>query len=177
MKATIVKIISSVVNNGQRMVKFFQFGKSDVREKVEVAPYGVDSAPIKDIRGVSTTTSRIGQQIVFGYINSQQVSNPGEFRTYATDSDGNQVFYTYMKNDGTYEVGGNSDFMVRYSGLETAHNQLRDDLNSFINIWNAFAAAYIPGGPSVVGQPATAGTATQSSSDITPAKIEEIKTI
>jgi len=50
---------------------------------------------------------------------------PGEFRTYSTDKDGVEKFYTWLKNDGTYEVGGNDDFLVRYNELAAGFNQLK----------------------------------------------------
>ena len=82
-----------------------------------------------------------------------------------------------LRKDGTAEILGNTDNMVRFSKLQTAFDQLKSDLNDHVQNWNTFAAAYVPGGPSPVGLPPTASTSTPSSADVEPAKINEIKTI
>jgi hypothetical protein len=175
----IIKIISSAFDSGRRLVKFNRLGRSDVKEKIEVSPYGLDSNPVKDTVGIYTPTSVSGKGVVFGYVNPEQKADVGEFRTYATDSDGVEVFYTWLKNNGTAEIGGDSDFMVRYSELETAFNELRDDFNALVNVYNAHihtTTATVGLGPvGVISTSPSQGQ--QSTADISGAKIDEIKTI
>ena len=118
-----------------------------------VAVYGPSSEP--------------GKTVIVGYLNKNQLAGIGETRIYSTDSDGALKTYVWLKSDGTIEVGGNTDFMVRYSKLEEAFNELKGKFNSFAN-------AYVPGGPSAQGLPATVQP---SNADITQAKIAEIKTV
>lgn len=173
----IVEIISSKLKSSYRWLKFYRYGRVDTMERRESLPYGVDSNPVKGTRAVFTTTSSAGQGVVIGYINTNQKADVGEFRTYATDSDGNEVFYTWMKNNGTMEIGGDQDNMVRYSELESAFNELKQDFNNHLINWNAFALAYVPGGPTAVGTPPTALDSQSSNADISGAKIDEIKTL
>jgi len=84
--------------------------------------------------------------------------------------------YIQIKSD-FIEIGGDTDFMVRFSELETAYNQLKSDHDDLVNAFNAHMhATAAPGAPSIptpgAGIPAVASTG-----DISGAKIDEIKTI
>ena len=176
----LVKTISTSIDNlSRRLVKYCRYGKADIQTSIEVGPYGVDSNPIKDMVAVYAPTAEQGKTVIIGYLNKNKVAAIGEYRNFSTDADGNMVFYTWLKNDGTMEIGGNSDNMVRYSKLKDAFNQLRDDHNELVTKWDAFVSAYLPGGPVNVGTPPTlAGSNVgQSTADISGAKIEELKTL
>lgn len=172
----IVKVISSIITEGRIKVKFLGSGKKDIQEKDQVSPFGIDSSPIKDMIAVYSVTSEIGNEVIVGYIQKNQISDIGETRLFSTNSEGTEQISLHLKNDGTAEFGGDSDFMVRFSVLQSEYNELRDSHNSLVNKWNAFALAYVPGSPSTIGLPPTASTASTSSGDISGAKIEEIKT-
>jgi hypothetical protein len=174
----IVKVISTELTDlSQRLVKFLRLGKSDVRTAIEVGPFGVDSNAPKGTVAAYSDTAVKGQSVIIGYVNTRQEAGVGEYRTYAVDSSGNVAFYTWIKANGTMEIGGDTDNMVRYSELETAFNELRDDFNAHLANWNAFALAYVPGSPSTLGTPPTAIDSQTSTADITPARIDEIKTL
>lgn len=174
----LVKIISTVIDSlSRRKVKFLRFGNNDVQDVIQAAPYGNDSNPIADMVAVYGSTEEKGKAVIIGYLNVNQIADVGEHRTFATDSDGNVVFSIHQKNDGTCEIGGNTDFMVRFSNLEAGFNELKSDVNSHISDWNTFATAYVPGGPTPVGTPPTASTSTPTTADISGAKIDEIKTL
>jgi hypothetical protein len=83
-----------------------------------------------------------------------------------------------MKGDGTFEIGGSDDNMVRYSKLAAAYNDDHNALNTLIGKWNAFVSTYVPGSPTVAGEPVTlAGSnVAASTGDISTAKITKIKT-
>lgn len=161
----------------RRFVKFLRLGKYDVQNSVEAAPYGTDSNPIKNMVAVYGKTSQDGKTVIVGYLNKNQLADVGEHRTYSTDDEGELKFYIWQKNDGTCEIGGDDDNMVRYSKLEDAFNELKQDFNNHVQKWNTFAAAYTPGGPLALGTPPTAQTSQSSTADISPAKIDEIKTL
>lgn len=179
---SLVKVISSMVKDGHRLVKVLRYGKDDVQEVDEATTFGTDARAPKDWIAVYAETSTKDEPVVIGYLNKKQLSAVavGDHKIYSTSEDGGDVkFYMWMKNDGTAEIGGDADHMVRYSKLETAFNQLKDDHNALVQKWDAFCSIYSPGGPSVVGLPATLASSTvgQSSADISPAKINEIKTL
>ena len=121
-----------------------------------------------------------GQGFVVGYFNANQKAEVGEFRTFATDADGVEQFYTWMKSNGTMEIGGSVDNLVRYSELETAFNQLKQDFDSLVTAYNSHIhiTSATVGPTPVPGVIApTTSTGQPSSADITMSKIEEIKTL
>jgi len=174
----IVKVISTEFTDlTQRLVKFFRLGRSDVRTAIEVSPFGVDSNPPGDTIAAYSDTGVRGQSVIVGYVNTNQEAGVGEFRTYSVDSSGTQAFYTWMKADGTMEIGGDTDNMVRYSELETAFNDLKQSFNDHITDYNSHThiVPQAPSGTTTSQTPLPTGS--PSTADITPARIDEIKTL
>jgi len=165
----LVKIISTSIKNGRRIVKFFRMGLKDVQTSVEVSPYGIDSNPIKDIIGVYTQTTSKGDTYIIGYINKNQQAGVGELRTYATDTTGTEKFYTWIKSDGTYEIGGNSDNAVRYSPLNSGLQSYKASVDNHLTLIETAINALAPGTFPVLPVNLTL--------DISASKINEIKTL
>ncbi len=169
----LTKFVSSSIEEGRRILKVLRLGRSDVQTANEAVAFGIDSVPLRDLRAIYANTGQSGTNVIIGYISLSQVSVEGETRLYALDpSSGNKSIDIILRTDGTMEVGGDADFMVRYSALETAYNELRDDFNSFISTYNSHTHP-APGGTT---SPATQ-TGSTSAGDITGARIDEIKTI
>lgn len=165
---TAAKVISNEIDKlKRRLIKVTRFGKSDTQTSLEAMPFGVDSVPVEDLVAIHVKTAEKGKTMIIGYLNKNSIAGIGEHRTYSTDADGVEKTYIWLKNDGIIEVGGSSDFMVRYSALETAFNELKGRFNTFAN-------TYVPGGPTVVGLPPSV---LPSSADISAAKINEVKTL
>ena len=163
----LVKVISTQYDSFQkRMIKVLRFGKSDVQTPHEAAPYGVDSNPIKDMVAVFSETLEKGKPVIVGYLNKNQLAEPGEIRHFSTDSNGNLKFYTWLKSDGTMEIGGNVDNMVRHAKLDLALQQQVNLINT--ELAKISAAVAVAGGSYVVAP---------ISLDISPAKIDEVKTL
>jgi len=163
----LVKTISTEFGNAnRRIVKILGFGKKDIQTPYESMPFGFDSNPTEGMVALQANTGELGKTAIIGYINVNQLAEVGELRLYSTDENGVEKAYIWLKNDENIEIGGNTDFMVRYSALETAFNELQQK-------YNTFAAAYVPGGPTSVGLPPTAQTST---GNISAAKIDNIKT-
>ncbi len=174
----VTKTISTSIKSAVRFVKFLRMGKSDVQECRQAAPFGVDSAPTKDMAAIYAKTGEVGKPVIIGYINKNQIADVGENRLFSTDADGNVQFYVHMKNDGTAEVGGDSDNMVRYSELESAFNELRGDLNNLISAYNSHVHPFVGLAAGTAGATSPTGSSgTPSNADITPSKIQEIKTL
>lgn len=165
MTLSIVK--ENIIKAGKRALKVMEFGAktADV-----VSDFGDDSSPLKDMIAVYGKTSESGDSIIVGYLNSNQISQPGEKRIFSLKEDGSLSFAIHLKNDGTCEIGGDVDNAVRYSKLEEAFNELKSDMNTFIDSYNLHqhpANGLAP--PTVI--------AVESTADITGAKIDEIKTL
>lgn len=182
MKIKISVFLSQLIQQGRRRIKVLLNGRSDPRETNESMPFGIDGVPPENYRAIYAETAERGRNFVIGYINVNQLStlNAGENHIYSTSEDGSKVAaFIKLLNDDTIEVLGSGDFFVRYNALETAFNQLRTDLNNFINIFNSHihtTTATVGGGatPGVISAPTSSGTS--SNADITPARIPEIKT-
>lgn len=160
----LVKIISTRIDQGKRLIKFLKMGINDVQEMNTVQPFGIDGNPRKDMIALYAPTGEQGKAIIIGYINKNQVAAVGETRLYSTESDSDtEKFYIHLKNDGTAEVGGDSDFMVRFTTLESGFNQFLSDHNTHVHVGN-------------MGAP-TAPPTIPSSATIAGAKITEIKTL
>jgi len=173
----LTKVDSTTVKDELREVKVLRMGDKDVQTANEIAPFGIDSNPLKDMVAVYGETSNNGDTVIVGYINKNRLAAVGETRIYSTDESGAEKIYIHLKNDGTMEIGGATDWMVRYSALETAFNDLKGTVNDLVDTFNNHTHTYIPGTLSPIPSAATLTTATPSSADISPAKIDEIKTL
>ena len=170
------KFISSAIVSGRRRIKVIVEGKDDVRKQFEAMPFGEDSIPLKDTRAIVVETGEKGKQVVVGYINVNQIESlgPGEKRIYSLQPNGDLSQYIHLKSDQTMEIGGNSDFMVRFNELKTAFDQLKDDHNELLNLIQTWTVVPMDGG---LALQAAAATLNPSTADIDPAKINEIKTL
>ena len=164
---TISKVISTSITNSKRLVKFLGFGKNDVQEKNESAPFGIDSNPVKDMVAIMVPSSEIGREIVIGYINTNQLAGVGETRLFSTNESGVIQIAIHLKNDGTIEIGGNNDNLVRFTELKAGFEQLKSDFNSLVNLYNLHVHAG-------TGVP-TISVSTPSTASINASKINELK--
>lgn len=145
---------------------------------MQAGAYGTDAQPIEDCIAIYAQTGVKGKTVIIGYINKNAVAGVGEHRLFSTDADGVVKFYIHLKNDGTCEIGGNADNMVRYSKLEEAFNQLKSDHDALVTAFNAHMHPTAgTGAPSPPTPIPNSIPATPSTADISDAKIEEIKTL
>jgi len=174
----LVKIISSVKTSGVQFVKFLRMGKSDVQENKVVAPFGIDSNPIEGMIALYAKTGQDGENVLVGYVNTRAIANPGELRLFSTNTSGTEQSYQWFKADGTVEINGDEDNMVRFSELKIAFDQLRTDLNKLTYNVNQFYSNYLPGSPTVQGLPLTAISliTPDSTVSVDDAKIDKILT-
>lgn len=167
---TLGKFFSSTLNTiGQRLVKTFTLYGTATAE--QVAPFGDDSVPLKGMDVIYAETESDEQPVVIGCMNLNLMAGPGEKRAFAMklNNDGktySQVFYTWMKADGTFEIGGNVDNAVRYAKLNEG---LQAQISKTQTQLTLIAAAI-----AIAGGSYTPGDITL---DISDAKINEIKTL
>jgi len=128
MKAA--KVISSTIDGTKRMcIKVLRLGKSDVQISKQIAPYGIDSSPIKDMVAIHSDTSEKGKTVVIGYINKESITESGETRLFSTDENGVLKSTVYLKNDDTLELMGNSDYAMKYNKFQEQMDIIIKDLN------------------------------------------------
>lgn len=178
-----------------RLIKVERYGPTDILEMDEMTLWGYDGNVPTKVPGVMLETAADDPRVI-GYILKVRKARKGEVRIYATDKDQVEKNYIWLRDDNTIEVGGDSDNMVRYSKLEEAFNELKADFNNLVakhNVlkddFNALVTNYndhqhtcgAPGAITTAGVPIASGvsstaTGSTSAADITPAKINEIKT-
>lgn len=165
----LAKLISSEIDSlKRRVVKALGRGKSDVQTAYEAMPFGIDSRALKDMIAVFADTEGKGESVIIGYIlkNQLQKVKLGETRIYSTDANGVQKFEIYLKDDGTIEIGGSANNLVKYtpldSGLQNFKTAIQAELVKIQTAISSLGGAYAPGSLSV---------------DISGSKINEIKTL
>ena len=153
---------------GKWVLKVLRFGKDDVVTPRPVFPFGIESVPAGELLALYADTQRDGKPVLIGYVPEAQVAQKGEVRLYSTNEAGDSVqFYLLCKNDGTAEMGGTADNLVRYTPLNTA---LQSEKNLIMQNFAAIATAINAIAPG-------AYTPINVTVDISGAKIDEIKTL
>ncbi len=176
MNFLVTTISTEIDKLKRRIVKVLRFGKSDVQTCIESGPYGIDSNPVKDMIAVYAETSEKGKVAIVGYFNKNQKALTGELRLFSTDENGTEKFYTWLKNDGTIEIGGDTNFAVKFNELKTEFNKLKQDFNDFVTQkYNIHTHPGVTSGNSSTLVTPTIGTV--NTSNIDNAKNDKIKTI
>lgn len=180
---TIVYVSNTTLDaDGFRTVDVVRMGV-DAQTPDEASPWGVDSNPVNDVGAVFSESVEKGSPVCLGYFIRNKKAAKGETRLFATNSAGAEQTRIWLHADGTVELGGtgdagsNANHAVQYEALKTQFDELNDKFNTLVQKWNAFCNVYAPGSPSTTGSPATLATSTvsQSSADLTSAKLTKIK--
>lgn len=167
----IVTLISSMIKSNRRVPKVRVLGMDDVREPLEIAPAGIDSAGTKGMRALYLDTVDRANPVIIGYLNEHQLALEGEWRAYATDADGNVVFNMWQRRDGKLLVGTSvepadyTNFLVKFNELKSGFDQLKEDFNNHTHMYN-------PGG----GALTATGGVTPSAASIDGSKATNIET-
>ena len=170
----ISKIISSAISSGKRLIKSLGFGSADVQESTEIAPWGVDSVPVKDTPAARSNTGTMGVTIVLGYVQGNRKAKEGETRFYSTDSSGNEVAYMYMTDAGDLELNGNADNAVRFSELKKVVDEIQGDIGTLKQVFTTWVPVVSDGGAALK---AAAGTwfGTPLVENIDSSKVDSVK--
>ncbi|HXP52431.1 MAG TPA: hypothetical protein VN922_20930, partial [Bacteroidia bacterium] len=116
-----------------------------------------------------------GASVIMGYINKNQKALTGEMRLFSTDAQGAEQMYVWLRNNGYLELGGDTNFAVKYNQLETEFNKLKTDHNNLLADFKALIHPGVTVGTGSTG--AYVSTLTPNTSDITQVKNDKIKTI
>jgi hypothetical protein len=170
-------IIQVTDNRINRAIRFIKNKCSfDAHDSVQIAPYGDDSCPISNVKGIKSKTSTASIHAILGYFNRNPKSLTGEKRLFATDSEGNFVCSIWFKNDGSIEFNNTSNegtptnYMVKFNELKTEFNKLQADFGTLITLFNKHTHTVATTGAVVSGSVDATGTAastlSQASSNI-----------
>lgn len=136
-----------------------------------VTQAGEDTNPPDDSKIIILPVGRAWKTAIAVDDGIEPSMQPGEKKLYSIDGGAISAFVDFL-NTGILQLNGDADFAVRFSELETAFNELKTDFNDFItNTYNLHNHPTAPVGP--VSTPSVTGT--ESTADISGAKIDEIK--
>ena len=170
----IVKIISTKIEN--YVISTVKKRIGFPTEHFHFSQSGDDSPPLPDDKAFIIKKDGTGNYIVMGNLMISQGAKIGEKILYSRDSDGNIKSKLYLNNAGEFIFNDGSDNAVRYSKLEQAFNQLKQDFDNFVSsVYGSHT--HIVTTPDTINGTASPTTAqgTPSTADITGSKIEEIK--
>jgi len=171
---TLGKIISTEFDNlKRRLIKITRYGKSDVQTPMEGMPYGIDSNPTKDMIALYAESKEKGKAYIIGYLVKNQKAEVGEIRLFATDAQGTEKGYTWLKNDGTLELLGNTNYAVKYNELKTELDALKKSHNDLLTEYKTHV--HPTNFPVIVVSP-TISTQIPNTSDFSKVKNTKIKT-
>jgi hypothetical protein len=161
---TFSKVKDSFIELGKRIIKVEEYGAKTAKS---ASSYGDDSRPLKNMTAIYAHTAVNSEQVIIGYINTNQIALEGEKRIFSQASNGDLSFAIHLKNNGTCEIGGNADNSVRFlplkSGIDTKDALINAELVKIAAAINAIApGSYTPA---------------SVSTDINSAKINEIKVL
>jgi hypothetical protein len=162
------KVYNTILDTvGRRVVRVYEIGPKTADQ---VSPFGDDSNPIQGMDAIYAESSNDGDPVILGYINTKQMAATGEKRLYSikpktTDTPyGTISFYVWFRNNGTLELNGDSDNLIRYAALNTALQsevqRINTELQKISTAIGSLGGAYIVEPVSI---------------DITSSKINEIK--
>ena len=159
---TFSKVKESIIET-YRSIKILQFG---AKTADACASFGDDSSPLKDMIAIYAETSNISEPIIIGYLNKNQIALPGEKRIFSLKSDGDLSTFIHLKADGTMEIGGGDDNIIRYTPLNLAISKtdanINIELGKIATAITSIGGAYVPN---------------SINTDISNAKIQEIQTL
>lgn len=124
---TLSKLKSVAIEQGQRIFKVLQYGPKTANE---VTPFGLDSSPLENYTAIYSDTANVGESLIIGYIQKNQIAQQGEARLFSLDSNGLLKAEIFCKADGTIILNGGVFNSVRYENLNSELQQLKTDINT-----------------------------------------------
>jgi len=165
MRIRIGKYNSSAIEKGYRFIKSFIRSERDVQTSHQVSPWGEDSQPAGKVDVVHAETATDETTLIVGVVQKNKKAGPGEKRIFATDESGNEIVDIFMRNDGTIEIAGTGDNLVKFipldQGLQDFKNEIQAELVKIQTGITGAGGAYTPGTLTV---------------DISDSKVDKLKT-
>lgn len=168
----LTKVKSTKIKDSIRYIKtIFSITKLNI----QAGPYGVDAVPHE---GVNAITIKVGKySFVIGYAQKAFLGlDKGESVIYSKDADGYIASYIINRNDGTIEMNGADDNLVRFSDLKSEFNELQSKYNDLIDRLKIWTPAPGDGGTALKTLLTTPTPISRSDADIETAKHDRIKT-
>jgi len=174
----LVRSLSTAIKEGFRIIKT-KWAENITSTAKQSNPFGFDSNVPKEIVAVFADTSSKEEPVIVGYLYASALSdlNTGDSAMYSTDSEGKIKSTVKLRNDGTAEILGTGDYMVRFNELEKEYNKTKAVLDSIISVLTPPINEPGNGAPSAFQAAMNVAVGAKTTGDISGAKIEELKTI
>lgn len=150
----LANVLDSVIRGTRRIVQVSLFKKA--REIPQALPYGVDSAPVREMVAVYANTADMGNSVIVGYVYRDAVAEVGSIRLYSENG------YVHLRANGNLELLGTADNAMRFTAFNTTIQNYLIALNAAITTGVASAGG---------------GYTAPPAPNFTSAKINEIKTL
>lgn len=150
----LANVLDSVIRGTRRIVQVSLFKKA--REIPQALPYGVDSAPVREMVAVYANTADMGNSVIVGYVYKDAVAEVGSIRLYSENG------YVHLRANGNLELLGTADNAMRFTAFNTTIQNYLIALNAAITTGVASAGG---------------GYTAPPAPNFTSAKINEIKTL
>lgn len=165
----IITVNTSDIRNTYRRIKAV-FSR-DAHDSYLLTPFGDDSCPTDNAKGIKIETNNNAIDAVIGFFNRSNIAQKGEKRLFSVKANGDEGFYVYFKNDGSFELGGTADNLAGYTKLKEGFDQLRSDFNTFKATHTHLG---VTAGTGITG---VSSDVTPSTADISACKKDKIKTL
>lgn len=123
------KYSSAALESGKRILKSIGIGGSVMTTK-ESMPFGIDSQPLENWTAIYAETTNKSESVIIGYINKNQIAEPGENRMYALGPEGGISSFVFLKSNGEIWLNSGENSAVLWEGLKNSIDQQ----NLLINI-------------------------------------------
>jgi len=136
-----ISTITGFIKKGSyNLLKVTRFGRADHQEAYICAPFGLDSIAPKDVKAVHAKTLNDGKPVIIGVLNKEIKADTGETRLYAVDASGAEIIDILLKKDGTAEINGTGEFLVKWTAMNTAQQATIGLINAELGKISGFFA-------------------------------------
>ena len=177
--SNVVGYVVDKYRGGSRNVAIHQV-KSGAKPETSMSCIG-PGIEINPANGENLVITQIGNSNSFvvsiGGVNQNIAPNTarGERRIYSVSEDGETIkAIAKFKNDGVLELNGATDSAVKFSGLQTAYDELKGKYNDLISRFTAWVPAPGDGGTALKVL-LTAPPVLTSAGDITASESADVK--
>jgi hypothetical protein len=181
MKIMLTTLSNSLLDKSGRMLnKVLGLGRDDVKTANQIITPGVEGRAVDGSKVIYMETATKGTNVIVGAIEKSQEIEKGEVMIYSRDSNGETQNTIHLKQDGEIEIGdscivvkpdgsveikGNGDNLMKFIPLNQDMLNLAIDINAELV---KIAAGISAGGGAYTPTPIVL--------DISGAKIDDIKT-
>lgn len=170
----VAEVIETRVVDGRRLVKCRVMGKDDIQEIQFIQPFGIDSNPRPDKRGVHTATGSLDTKLFLGVANDNCAAEVGEVIIFSEDENNEVASYIHFKADGNILINGDTDNAVRFKPMAETIKEIQDDIGALKNVFSTWVVVPADGGAALKAAAAT-WFATPLVENIDDSKIDEVK--